>query len=86
MSDVRLAVDVAPTVALTVTDEDAAALTFGGTVFSPEVYRGAYIVTPAGNEQVLATAGMALEHDVVVAPIPDNYGLVTYNGTSLRIS
>lgn len=51
-----------------------------------EVYDGAYSVTPSAVEQVLATSGKALEHDVVVAPIPSNYGLITWNGAILTVS
>ena len=49
-------------------------------------YAGAYEVTPSAQEQVLATAETILYHDVVVAPIPSNYGLITWNGSIITVS
>lgn len=49
-------------------------------------YDGPYIVTPSRQEQVLRTEQMAMSHDVTIAPIPKNYGLVTWNGSVLRVS
>lgn len=49
-------------------------------------YSGEYEVTPTTEEQTLATAGKTLARDVVVAPIPRNYGLITYNGSILTVS
>ena len=85
MSDATLTVDAPQAVRLSVSEGAQASLTFGGEVFTPEVYHGAYIVTPAGNEQVLATAGMALEHDIVVQAIGSEYGLVSWDGSVLYV-
>ena len=52
----------------------------------PGDYDGSYEVTPSGSEQTLATAGRTLQFDVVVKPVPSNYGLVTYNGSTITIS
>lgn len=49
-------------------------------------YEGPYSVTPSGSEQVLQTGGLAMLHDVVIAPIPSNYGLITWNGSHLMVS
>ena len=54
---------------------------------SPELpYAGPYTVTPSRQTQTLSTRGFAMTEDVVVEPIPQNYGLVTYNGRILTIS
>lgn len=42
-------------------------------------YRGAYVVTPGAEEQVLQTAQKLLTDDVIVKAIPEEYGLVTYD-------
>lgn len=42
-------------------------------------YRGAYVVTPGAEEQVLQTAQKLLTDDVIVKAIPKEYGLVTYD-------
>lgn len=49
-------------------------------------YEGPYTVTPSRQTQTLSTRGFAMTEDVVVEPIPQNYGLVTYNGRILTIS
>ena len=49
-------------------------------------YAGPYTVTPSASEQHLATAGLVMDYDVTVAPIPNNYGLITWNGSTLTVS
>lgn len=69
------------------TDDELTLSVEGGYVGSalPE-YGGPYSVTPSQTEQVLATSGLGMAHNVTIAPIPDNYGLITWNGTCLRVS
>lgn len=59
-------------------------LTVGGGRAS--YYEGEYRVTPSGTAQVLATAGKMLAEDVTVDPIPSNYGLVTWDGSTITVS
>lgn len=49
-------------------------------------YDGPTEVTPSGAAQTLATSGTVLHADVVVAAIPSNYGLITWNGAVLTVS
>lgn len=49
-------------------------------------YTGPYTFTPSQQEQTVATAQKTLAQDIVIAPIPHNYGLITYNGFSLTVS
>lgn len=49
-------------------------------------YVGPYEVTPSGVAQTLATAGRRMASDVTVQPIPSNYGLVTWDGSTLTVS
>ena len=51
-----------------------------------EIYDGPYSVTPSDSEQVLHTANKAMQRDVVIAPIPSNYGKITYNGSTITVS
>lgn len=53
---------------------------------APEIYDGPYEVTPGEEEQTLFTAQKTMAQDVVIAPIPSNYGLITYNGSTITIS
>ena len=49
-------------------------------------YTGAYEATPTQSTQVFATEGKRMRRDFTVNPIPHNYGLITYNGSSLMVS
>ena len=49
-------------------------------------YQGPYEVTPGREAQVLPTEARTLARDVVVGPIPQNYGLITYNGSTITVS
>ena len=50
------------------------------------VYTGETVVTPSTLEQVLNTAEKVVERNIVINPIPSNYGLITWNGTTLTVS
>ena len=52
----------------------------------PDPYGGEYEVTPSQEQQVLETANKSMARNVVINPIPSNYGLVEWNGTVLMIS
>lgn len=49
-------------------------------------YQDAYEATPSNEEQVLQTQGKTMLHDFILRKIPPNYGLVTWDGSKLRIS
>ena len=49
-------------------------------------YHGEYEITPSSEEQILPTANTRLAHDIVINPIPSNYGLITWNGSVLTVS
>lgn len=51
-----------------------------------EAYIGEYEVTPSSETQTLDTAGKRMTRPVVVNPIPNNYGLITWNGSFLTVS
>lgn len=53
---------------------------------TPPNYQGSYEVTPAETAQILRTEGLCATGDIVVNPIPKNYGLITYNGTTITVS
>lgn len=50
------------------------------------VYTGETVVTPSTSEQVLATAEKVVTRNIVINPIPSNYGLITWNGSTLTVS
>lgn len=51
-----------------------------------EPYEGNYEITPSEELQTLPTANRMLARDIVVAPIPQNYGRITYNGGGITIT
>lgn len=53
---------------------------------TPPVYSGAYEVTPSRTAQTIPTAGLMMSGDLKVNPIPSNYGLITWNGSTLMVS
>ncbi len=49
-------------------------------------YTGDYEVTPSSETQTLSTNGLFMQADVIINPIPSNYGLITWNGSTLTVS
>lgn len=50
------------------------------------IYNGSYIVTPSTQTQILETEGLVMNDDVIIEKIPDNYGLISWNGFVLTVS
>ena len=49
-------------------------------------YEGDYIIIPSAETQVLQTKYLRMTDDVTIKPIPQNYGLITWNGSFLTVS
>ena len=49
-------------------------------------YEGEYVVTPSSETQTLNTNHLRMTQNVTINPIPSNYGLITWNGSNLRVS
>ena len=73
---IRLATGKDPTISLSATGG-------GGTV---PPYSGPYTATPSNSVQVFAVDGKKMMQDFTVNPIPSNYGLITWNGSTLTVS
>ena len=73
---------------------DIDAATIGATLGTPvakeyvdvQTYVGEYEVTPSAETQTLDTAGMRMSRAVTINPIPQNDGLITWNGSFLTVS
>lgn len=50
------------------------------------VYDGAYELTPTAEMQTIPVHGYRFEQDLIIDPIPSNYGLITWNGSQLTVS
>lgn len=73
------------TFACTLQDETAFNVSMGE-AYMPESYQGSVDVTPTNTIQVLATQGKVLDSNITIEPIPNNYGLITYNGSYITVS
>lgn len=72
---------------LKVYNEDTASFTASeGVPIYPNDYRGSYVVTPTQETQVLETNRLMMTNNVTINPIPSNYGLITWNGSTLTVS
>lgn len=49
-------------------------------------YRGATYIIPSESEQILRTEGTRLSTEITVAPIPSNYGRITWDGSTITVS
>ena len=51
-----------------------------------ETYEGPYEFTPTQETQTAQTANKVLLENIVINPIPQNYGLITWNGAVITVS
>ena len=49
-------------------------------------YSGPYEFTPGNAPQVIEIANKKATADITIGPIPDNYGLITWDGSTLTVS
>ena len=56
------------------------------TVAPVEPYEGSYEFTPSGERQEIEIANKRAIENIVIDPIPDNYGLITWDGTVITVS
>lgn len=56
------------------------------TVAPVEPYEGSYEFTPSGERQEIEIANKRARENIVINPIPQNYGLITWDGSTLTVS
>ena len=80
--------DDAQNIALGVSADEALAVALGVSVntVAGEHYSGQTDFTPTAERQIISTAGLIMDGDIYVEPIPSNYGLITWNGSFIRVS
>lgn len=49
-------------------------------------YEGATEITPSETEQILQTKNFRMTENITVNPIPSNYGLITWDGSTITVS
>lgn len=52
----------------------------------PPSYEGPTEITPSAETQTLETSNLYLNENITINPIPNNYGLITWNGTVITVS
>ena len=50
------------------------------------VYEGAYELTPTAEQQTISVHGFRFEEDIIIDAIPSNYGLISWDGSTLTVS
>lgn len=50
------------------------------------VYSGQTEVTPSEGTQTLQTVNRTVLQNIIINPIPSNYGRITWNGSTLTVS
>ena len=56
------------------------------TYIDVDLYDGPTEITPSEDTQVLQTANRTVLQDIIVNPIPPNYGRIKWNGSVLTVS
>ena len=52
----------------------------------PPIYEGATEITPSEEAQILDTALFYMTENITINAIPNNYGLIEWNGSVLTVS
>lgn len=85
-------------ITLTVSTNDAVTLNVAGSesvglaaephivVDRSTIYDGAYEWTPSESVQTIEIADKKALDNIIINPIPQNYGLITWNGSTLTVS
>ena len=55
-------------------------------IINTETYQGDYVITPQTEMVTLETEGLAMSQNIIINPIPSNYGLITWDGSVLTVS
>jgi len=78
-------ISVTPTITSRLIKADAKIITQLAHSEVPQ-YEGAYEFTPTQETQTVPTAQRVLLENIIINPIPSNYGLITWNGSVLTVS
>ena len=55
-------------------------------VVEPNPFTGAYQYTPTQQSQTIEIQGLQAVENIIINPIPHNYGLISWNGLGIRVS
>lgn len=85
---VTLTVTEQTTAELTLVEAEAVTLEAEATTYVDisQIYDGPYEWTPSDTEQAIPIGGFKAAENIIINPIPSNYGLITWNGSTLTVS
>lgn len=85
---IKLKVREPESVKLKVGESDSVSLSVGAEIVQrvADPYTGSYEYTPSADTQTIPILGKTATADIVINPIPNNYGLIGYNGSILTVS
>ena len=49
-------------------------------------FSGAYEVTPGDEAQTIPCAGLRMTSNITINPVPSNYGLIQWDGSTITVS
>lgn len=52
----------------------------------PGDYHGEYEITPSADTQTMQTMNKRLSQNIIIKPIPNNYGLIGWDGSVLTVT
>lgn len=52
----------------------------------PPIYSGPVEITPTSETQTVETESFYMQSNITINPIPSNYGLITWDGSTLLVS
>lgn len=81
---IRMKLAEEPVIRMKVQD-DSVKLKLGMSLETVGPYDGAYEYTPTEEVQTISIAGHKATENIIINPIPSNYGKVTWTGTALTI-
>lgn len=85
---IKLTVNISETAVLKVAGADPVALDVEPSILvdRSKVYEGDYEFTPSDTAQTIEIANERAINNITINPIPSNYGLITWNGSTLTVS
>lgn len=86
MSEIDFNVVESDAASFSLSSSDDIAFSIGAEIYASNPYHGEYVVIPSEEVQTLQTGDCLLRQDVRIEPIPNNYGLITYDGTAITVS
>lgn len=84
MSDINIEVDFGTNEQFGVSFDDGFQVDYSQ-MHKADDYTGEYTFTPSNETQTIETADKTLTQNIIINPIPSNYGLIEWDGQTLTV-